>query len=106
MGENPTIASLSLGSSRDFYLRRKAPAGVEIAKSNNPMGSKGTGPAATRPTEKFLLSDGDLLLMRGRTQAEWEHSIPKRANLNSGRINITFRTVMNTKGTESELTLR
>jgi len=101
LGENPSIASLSLGASRDFYFRRKAPAGVEVPKSSNLAGTKGSGPAATRPTEKFLLSEGDLLLMRGKTQADYEHAIPKRAN-SEGRINITFRTVLNAKGTESE----
>lgn len=95
------LPAVTLGSSRDFFFRRKAPAGVEIKPSSNPSGTKGSGPAATRPTEKFLLEDGDLLLMRGRTQAEWEHAVPRRKHA-GGRINITFRRVMNRKGTESE----
>ncbi|KDN39251.1 hypothetical protein K437DRAFT_228143 [Tilletiaria anomala UBC 951] len=90
LGPNPSIASLTLGSTRDFLMRRKAPSSV-------------IGPAATRPTEKFMLEDGDLLLMRGRTQAEWEHAVPKRKNAPGGRINITFRRVVNRKGTENFL---
>ena len=95
---------MTLGSSRDFFFRRKAPAGVNIQPSSNPSGTKGSGPAATRPTEKFLLEDGDLLLMRGRTQGEWEHAVPKRKHA-GGRINITFSRVVNRKGTESEWTV-
>jgi hypothetical protein len=36
--------------------------------------------------------------MRGPTQANWLHSVPKRANA-GGRINITFRRAINTAGT-------
>ncbi|KAN0065386.1 hypothetical protein ACQY0O_001222 [Thecaphora frezii] len=100
LGKNPTIASLTLGSSRDFYLRRKAPAGVEVAAATKPSGSKGTGPAASRPTEKMVLHHGDLLLMRGRTQADYEHSVPKRANA-GGRINMTFRKCISKRGTDN-----
>jgi alkylated DNA repair dioxygenase AlkB len=99
LGPLPTIASLTLGSSRDFYLRRKF--GEDSEPSRQQHYTKGVGPAASRPTEKMALADGDLVVMRGRTQAEWEHSIPKRANA-GGRINLTFRKVVSVKGTNSE----
>lgn len=104
LGKDPTIASISLGAARDFYLRRKAPADQQVpsAQAWQMMGTKGQGPAASRPTEKFVLEDGDLLIMRGKTQAEWEHSIPKRAKHMGGRINMTFRKVINVRGTNSE----
>lgn len=104
LGKLPTIASISLGASRDFYLRRKAPANQSVPDptSNEKMGTKGKGPAAQRPTEKMVLEDGDLLVMKGKTQADWEHSIPKRASYVGGRINMTFRRVMNVSGTNSE----
>lgn len=104
LGKLPTIASISLGASRDFYLRRKAPANKNVPDPNpsEKMGTKGKGPAAQRPTEKMVLEDGDLLVMKGRTQADWEHSIPKRASYVGGRINMTFRRVMNVSGTNSE----
>ncbi|PWN36374.1 uncharacterized protein FA14DRAFT_172920 [Meira miltonrushii] len=103
LGKSPTIASISLGASRDFYLRRKAPANQSVpdATSNEKMGTKGKGPAAQRPTEKMVLEDGDLLVMKGRTQADWEHSIPKRTSYVGGRINMTFRRVMNVSGTNN-----
>lgn len=104
LGSNPTIASLSLGAARDFYLRRKAPLDEDVPAPTHQqkMGTKGRGPAASRPTEKMVLEDGDLLIMKGKTQAEWEHSIPKRAKHLAGRINITFRRVVNVKGTNSK----
>lgn len=103
LGKLPTIASISLGASRDFYLRRKAPANQSVPdpNPNEKMGTKGKGPAGQRPTEKMVLEDGDLLVMKGRTQADWEHSIPKRAYA-GGRINMTFRRVINVSGTNSE----
>jgi hypothetical protein len=42
--------------------------------------------------------------MRGRTQANWLYSIPKRSGKNlddGGRINITFRRVLVKAGTEN-----
>lgn len=48
----------------------------------------------------MVLSDGDLLVMRGRSQADYEHAIPKRANA-GGRINLTFRKVVSVKGTNN-----
>lgn len=104
LGQHPNIASLSLGASRDFYLRRKAPTAQAVPAPTpaQKMGTKGTGPAAARPTEKMVLEDGDLLVMRGRTQAEWEHAIPKRTSHIGGRINITLRRVINVAGTNSE----
>ena len=71
LGKNPCIASISLGSPRDFLMRH-----VDY-KTNNQQ-------------EKFALQDGDMVVMRGRTQHDWQHSIPKRKSA-EGRINITFR---------------
>jgi len=72
LGSEPCIASLSLGAPRDFFLRH-------VNYGNNKA-----------PVEKFVLTDGDMVVMRGRTQHDWQHSIPKRKSA-EGRINITFR---------------
>ncbi|WVQ70002.1 uncharacterized protein L199_008226 [Kwoniella botswanensis] len=77
LGPNPTIASLTLGHPRDFLLRH-------INFKNHPR----TGNSVA--VEKFVLEDGDMVVMKGKTQHEWEHSIPKRKSA-KGRINITFR---------------
>lgn len=53
---------------------------------------------------KLPLASGDMILMRGRTQANWLHSIPKRSGKNmddGGRINITFRRALVKSGTEN-----
>lgn len=52
---------------------------------------------------KLPLASGDMILMRGKTQANWLHSIPKRKGGESdrGRINITFRKAMVRGGTEN-----
>ena len=70
LGENPIIASLSLGAPRDFHLRHK----------QKPL------------KHKLTLENGSLLMMRGMTQHFWQHHIPKRAKA-LGRINLTFRTI-------------
>lgn len=79
LGPEPTIASISLGGSRDFYLKHKED---------------------KEKQEKFVLDDGDLLIMRGKTQEKWLHAIPKRARAQP-RINLTFRKAINIKGTDN-----
>lgn len=52
---------------------------------------------------KLPLGSGDMVLMKGKTQSMWLHSIPKRAGVdaNKGRINITFRKALVKGGTEN-----
>lgn len=72
LGDNPLIASLSLGESRRFEFR------------HNLSG------------EKFVLelSDGDLLIMGGELQHFWKHRIPKIKSAKKARINLTFRQII------------
>ncbi|KAK6532846.1 hypothetical protein TWF281_007018 [Arthrobotrys megalospora] len=76
LGPNPTIASLSLGTTRDFLMKHKEDKSLTL---------------------KLPLSNGELLVMKRATQRKWLHSIPKRSSTvtggwtNGGRINITFR---------------
>lgn len=92
LGPDPAIASFTLGARRDFLLKHK------------PVASGGESAALTdaKPL-KFPLASGDMILMRGRTQSNWLHSIPKRKGGESekGRINITFRKAMVRGGTEN-----
>lgn len=69
LGKTPVIASLSFGATRCFKLKHRL--------SN----------------EKFEieLTSGSLLIMAGSTQEFWYHSLPKRARVNSARVNLTFR---------------
>jgi len=68
LGHNPTIASISLGDTRDFKLRHQT----------------------SREVSTIPLGHGDLLVMRGESQSHFRHSVPKRAHA-STRINLTFR---------------
>ncbi|CAK4032378.1 related to DNA repair family [Lecanosticta acicola] len=88
LGAEPAIASFSLGAKRDFLLRHKPTAAKHESE--------------TKPT-KLPLSSGDMILMRGKTQSTWLHSIPKRkgGDAGKGRINITFRRAMVKGGTEN-----
>lgn len=70
LGPAPTIASLSLGAPRRFVFRRRA------------------DPKTRRALE---LPHDSLLIMRGGTQAHWQHALPKTARPAAPRINLTFR---------------
>ena len=72
LGQNPIIASLTLGSERFFHL-----------KHNNFPDIK----------SKIKLENGSLLLMKGSTQHFYKHQIPKTQQVISPRINLTFRTI-------------
>ncbi|KAL6720750.1 hypothetical protein ACLMJK_002675 [Lecanora helva] len=84
LGPLPSIASFSLGATRDFCLKHKPipPKDGEPPPEQN-----------LKPPLKLPLGSGDMVLMRGRTQGSWLHSIPKRKGKGSegGRTNITFR---------------
>lgn len=84
LGTNPCIASLSLGGTRDFVMKHKTRKDVN--------------------SEKFALRSGDMVVMRGTTQANWFHSIPKRTGKTQAtapRINVTFRKCINAKGSNN-----
>jgi len=66
----PTIPSITLGTARPFRLRSRAD------KSN---------------LVEYAPEHGSLLIMRGKTNAEWEHMVPKTAKDIGERINLTFR---------------
>ena len=75
LGENPIIASLSLGASRKFKLR------------NNRNGEN----------IDLILENGSLLIMAGSTQTYWKHTVPKTRQNVSPRISLTYRVVYNLK---------
>ncbi|KAL8657657.1 MAG: hypothetical protein Q9226_001701 [Calogaya cf. arnoldii] len=95
LGSDPAIASFSLGAKRDFLMKHKP----VPPKENDPVADSIN---SAKPL-KLSLASGDMILMRGETQANWLHSIPKRKGGESdkGRINITFRRAMVKGGTEN-----
>lgn len=96
LGPDPAIASFSLGARRDFLMKHKP--------SSGGGGGGGGGVTDGKSTLKLGLGSGDMVLMRGPTQSNWLHSIPKRTGKkqdDGGRINITFRRAMIRGGTEN-----
>jgi alkylated DNA repair dioxygenase AlkB len=71
LGKNNTIASLSFGAERKFSFKHKQ----------------------TKQTVSLVLEHGSLLVMKGTTQSNWLHSLPKSKNMTQPRINLTFRTI-------------
>jgi alkylated DNA repair dioxygenase AlkB len=71
LGAEPVIASLSLGATRRFDLRHNA----------------------TGVVRSFQLTSGSLLVMQGKTQAQWRHRVPKQPTVSGERVNLTFRLI-------------
>lgn len=69
-GPKPVIASLSMGATRTFQFRYY------------------DNKSITRSVE---LTPGSLVVMKGATQRNWEHQIPKTNKRIGLRLNITFR---------------
>lgn len=70
------ILSLSLGVKRKFELRANWPEEGE------------------KPLRPLMLGDGDLCTMEGLTQKHYQHRVPKEANVQGPRINLTWRWVV------------
>uniref|UniRef100_A0A803M1H7 Fe2OG dioxygenase domain-containing protein n=1 Tax=Chenopodium quinoa TaxID=63459 RepID=A0A803M1H7_CHEQI len=92
-GPTPLIASLSFGCERHFFLKKKPNKSVSKAHSSASKRLK-TASNADQDQHSFLLKHGSLLVMKGYTQRDWIHSVPKRTKLDAIRINLTFRLVL------------
>jgi hypothetical protein len=85
-------------------MKHKPPAAVGPASGARPASQPSSPANAIAPKPlKLSLGSGDMVLMRGPTQAHWLHSIPKRkgGEADKGRINITFRKALVRGGTEN-----
>jgi len=74
LGENPVIASLSLGEERLLRFRHQQ----------------------SKEKLDLILREGDLLIMAGEIQHHWRHELPKTKKLKTERVNLTFRHVFQT----------
>ena len=72
LGNNPVIASLSLGAERPLVFQNKD----------------------KTETKKFGQPHGSLMLMQGATQSTWKHGIRKSKKILEPRINFTFRNII------------
>ena len=69
LSKDGCIASLSFGAERKFLLKHRN----------------------TKEKITVFLENGSLLVMKGSTQSQWLHSIPKSKMILDGIINLTFR---------------
>lgn len=76
LGPRPVIASLSFGATRRFRFKSRPP----------------LPPLAC----EYTLTHGSCLVMRNDCQALWRHSIPRQRNIDTPRVNLTFRTIVAT----------
>ncbi|MGK0271766.1 MAG: alkylated DNA repair dioxygenase AlkB [Cocleimonas sp.] len=72
LGNQPIIASLSIGAERKFSFKHKK----------------------SKESVSLPLEDGSLLIMKADTQKYWQHSLPKTTKVSEPRINLTFRTIL------------
>lgn len=72
LGLNTAIGSLSFGAERKFAFKHKK----------------------TQEIISILLESGSLLVMKGATQTNWLHRLPKSKKISEPRINLTFRTII------------
>ncbi|HSY61462.1 MAG TPA: alpha-ketoglutarate-dependent dioxygenase AlkB [Cytophaga sp.] len=72
LGLNTCIASMSFGAERKFSLKHK-------------ISTEGIS---------LVLEHGSLLVMKGATQTNWLHCLPKTKKVQRPRVNLTFRTIV------------
>lgn len=72
LGVQPIIASVSFGQSRPLVFTHKE----------------------TKDKLSIDLDHNSLLIMSGLTQKQWWHELPRRKNIDSPRINMTFRQIL------------
>ena len=73
---NPVIAIVSVGCARQLRLRPR----------HRPIGGSGR-------SLSWSLGNGDLFVMGGACQHDWEHAVPKVAAHVGPRLSITFRSI-------------
>ncbi|XP_057513178.1 DNA oxidative demethylase ALKBH2 isoform X2 [Actinidia eriantha] len=93
-GSTPEIASVSLGCDREFLLKKKPSKMSQDKRVEGEPPRKRSKKNNHSDQHSFTLKHGSLLLMRGHTQRDWVHSVPRRAKAEATRINLTFRRVV------------
>jgi alkylated DNA repair dioxygenase AlkB len=72
LGKDTAIASWSFGAERKFNLKHRV----------------------SKESYAVLLEHGSLLIMKGATQTNWLHSLPKSKKITAPRVNLTFRRML------------
>lgn len=93
-GSTPEIASVSFGCEREFFLKKKPSKNSQARRPDDEPVRKRSRMGGDADQHTFVLKHGSLLVMRGYTQRDWVHSVPKRAKAEGLRINLTFRRII------------
>ncbi|XP_030533401.1 DNA oxidative demethylase ALKBH2-like [Rhodamnia argentea] len=93
-GSAPEIASVSFGCEREFFLKKKPSKTSQARRPDDGPVRKRSRIGSDAAQHTFVLKHGSLLVMRGYTQRDWIHSVPKRAKAEGVRINLTFRRIV------------
>jgi alpha-ketoglutarate-dependent dioxygenase alkB family protein 3 len=81
LGDQPIIASLSFGDTRNFELRKKS---TLLENDGNVVYTEYV---------KVPLDAGTLLIMEGAIQNDWQHRVPREYHDRGPRVNLTFRVI-------------
>ena len=76
--DDTVIGVLTLGAARPWQLRPRA------NRYDHEAPNRGA-------THDFRPASGDLLVLGGRCQADWEHAVPKVPGLTKGRVSVQWR---------------
>lgn len=76
LGPLNAVVTVSLGATRKFIFKYKT-----------------KGEDGRFPRVKTVLNNGDLVLMVGRCQELWTHSIPRESTVTQSRISLTYRLI-------------
>lgn len=80
LGENPLVATVSLGSEREFVLRHRK----------------------SKETLTYRVGHGSLQVMGGTSQHHWLHAVPRTDGPVGERISLTFRFIRGSPDTTHE----
>jgi alkylated DNA repair dioxygenase AlkB len=92
LGDDPIIASISLGADRMFHFRPK-PTSLQLKHNNRSVRVEST------LRHRIVLQGGSILLMGPSVQHYWQHSLPKTKKECTLRINLTFRQLTKNQST-------
>lgn len=82
LGDEPTIASVSYGETRTLLFKHKRRKELSL--------------------KSVELTSGSLLLMKGKTQQNWNHGINSETRACGPRINLTFRRIFPAMKTQND----
>lgn len=125
LGKNCTVASISLGETRRFDMKRVEVGCIcccayccwlllltYVAPKGDLWPTIGKGDGEQEPVSKkargqdvisFQLADGDLFVMQGETQQKWLHAVAPQLRVTKPRFNINFRRIIFSAGQDVAL---